>query len=97
MLWNLDLAWLLMTVSVVAVLSYFFGTALDALMREDGFGPLGNTIIFVAGFFGGILAANCQGVSLRNLTLAAAVGLGGAFATLATLAVLKAGITRMSR
>ena len=43
MIWNLDSGWLMMTVATVGVLAFFFGSALDAIMREDGFGPTGNT------------------------------------------------------
>lgn len=95
MIWNLDWGWLLMTITVVAALSFFFGAALDAIMRDDGFGPTGNTIIFVIGFFGAVYVANLGGINLRDIRMAVACGLGGAFATVATLAILKAGLQRL--
>ena len=79
MIWNLDSGWLMMAVATVAVLAFFFGAALDAIMREDGFGPTGNMILFTAGFFIAVIAANTYGISLRDLKLAVAWGLGGAF------------------
>ena len=70
MLWKLDPAWLMMAVATVAVLSYYFGTALNAVMRGDGFGPFGNAIIVSISFFVAILFANEHGYNLRELHLA---------------------------
>lgn len=95
MIWNLDPGWLMMAVASVAVLSLFFGSALDAIMREDGFGPLGNMILFTFGFFMAVIIANTWGINLRDLKLAVAWGLGGAFTTVSLLALLKAGIARI--
>ena len=96
MIWNLDAAWLMMAVASVAVMGFFFGAALHAVMGDDGFGPMGNTALFTFGFFGAILAANDYGISLRHLDLAVAVGLGGAFLLIAALALTKAGMARLS-
>ncbi|HEV7254192.1 MAG TPA: hypothetical protein VGN97_13995 [Mesorhizobium sp.] len=96
MIWNLDAAWLLMAVAAVMVMAFFFGTALHAVMGEDGFGPNGNMILFTAGFMGAIVVANLYGVSLRDLKLAAATGLGGAFSAIGALALAKAGLTRLT-
>jgi hypothetical protein len=95
MLWNLDASWLMMAIATVAVLSYFFGSALDALMREDGFGAFGNAFIISSGFFLTILGANQQGYNLRELHFAVFVGLFGAFLVLATLTLAKALIARL--
>jgi hypothetical protein len=95
MIWNLEPGWLMMAVASVAVLALFFGTALDAIMREDGFGPLGNMLLFTFGFFMAIVIANTYGINLRDLKMAVAYGLGGAFATVSVLAVLKAGIAKI--
>ena len=95
MIWNLDSGWLMMAVATVAVLAFFFGAALDAIMREDGFGPTGNMILFTAGFFIAVIAANTYGISLRDLKLAVAWGLGGAFVLVALLALAKAGLARV--
>lgn len=96
MIWNLDPAWLFMAVAAVVVMALFFGSALHAIMGEDGFGPTGNMALFAAGFFGAVVAANLWGVSLRDLTKATATGLGGAFAAIALLAFAKAGLARLS-
>lgn len=95
MIWNLDSGWLMMAVAGVAVLSLFFGSALDAIMRDDGFGPLGNMLLFTFGFFAAIIIANTYGINLRDLKMAVAYGLGGAFATVTLLAALKAGIAKI--
>lgn len=95
MIWNLDPGWLMMAVASVAVLAFFFGSALHAIMREDGFGPTGNMLLFTLGFFMAIIIANTWGISLRELKLAVAWGLGGAFTTVSLLALVKAGIARI--
>jgi hypothetical protein len=94
MIWNLDAAWLMMAVAFVMVLAMFFGAALDVIMREDGFGPIGNMLLFTVGFFASILAVNYYGINLRDLKLATGVGLGGAFVGISLLAFVKAGIAR---
>ncbi|MCX8567817.1 MULTISPECIES: hypothetical protein [Hyphomicrobiales] len=94
MLWNLDPGWLMMAVAFVAVMAFFFGAALDAIMKEDGFGPTGNMLLFTAGFFGAVIVANSYGISLRDLKLAVAWGLGGAFVFISLLALLKAAAAR---
>jgi hypothetical protein len=95
MIWNLEAGWLMMAVASVAVLALFFGSALDAIMREDGFGPLGNMLLFPFGFFAAIIIANTYGINLRELKMAVAYGLGGAFVTVTVLAALKAGIAKI--
>jgi hypothetical protein len=95
MIWNLDPGWLMMAVASVAVLAFFFGSALHAIMREDGFGPAGNMILFTFGFFMAIIIANTWGINLRELKLAMAWGLGGAFVTVSVLALIKAGVARI--
>ena len=95
MLLHLDTSWLMMTVASVAVFGFFFGTALDAIMREDGFGSTGNTLLFTLGFFVAIMVANEHGISLRDLRLAVAWGLGGAFTFVSVMAFIKAGLARL--
>ena len=95
MIWNLDSGWLMMTVAGVMVMAFFFGTALDAIMKEDGFGPTGNMVLFTLGFFLAIIVANGNGINLRDLTQAMAYGLGGAFLLVSGLALLRAGVTRL--
>ncbi|UVK40319.1 hypothetical protein LHFGNBLO_001771 [Mesorhizobium sp. AR10] len=94
MLLHLDTSWLLMTVASVAVFGFFFGTALDAIMKDDGFGSTGNTLLFTLGFFLAVMVANEHGIVLRDLKLAVGWGLGGAFTFISTLALVKAGLAR---
>ena len=95
MLMKLDPAWLMMAVATVSVLSYFFGAALDALMRDDSFGSFGNAIIMSGGFFLTILAANYRGYVLHGLHFAVLVGLAGAFLLLGSLTFIRALIKRL--
>ncbi|MBX3578645.1 MAG: hypothetical protein KF723_15685 [Rhizobiaceae bacterium] len=95
MVWNLDTSWLMLAVALVSVIAFMFGSALHALIGEDGFGPFGNMLIIDAGFFGAIVAANMRGLALTDLTLAVGVGMAGSFAALAGLALLKAGLQRI--
>ncbi|MCX7305216.1 MAG: hypothetical protein NTV73_12920 [Hyphomicrobiales bacterium] len=94
-IWNLEPGWLMMAVAAVIVLALFFGAALDVIMRDDGFGPIGNMVVFTSGFFAAVLGANSWGVDLSDLKLAVACGLSGAFALVSLAAVLKAGIARI--
>ncbi|UCI08865.1 hypothetical protein [Mesorhizobium sp. B1-1-8] len=95
MLLHLDTSWLLMTVATVAVFGFFFGTALDAIMKEDGFGSTGNTLLFTLGFFVAVMAANEHGITFRDLKLAVAWGLSGAFIFISVMALIKAGLARL--
>lgn len=81
-----------MAVAGVGVFSFMFGSALDSLAGDDGFGAFGNMIVLVAGFFGAIGLANHLGYSFDTLMIAGAVGLGGAFVAFSGLALLKAGL-----
>ncbi len=94
MIWNLDTSWLMMAIAIVSILSFLLGMALDGVMREDGFGAVGNTVIITTGFFIGIFLANSYGIYLKDLKLAIAVGLSGAFISLATLALSKSVLAR---
>ena len=72
----------------------FDGIGVDAIMKDDGFGSTGNTLLFTVGFFVAVLVANSYGVTLRELKLAVSWGLGGAFMLISALALLKAGLAR---
>ena len=92
MLWKLDPAWLMMAVALVTVLSFFFGSIMDAIMPEDGFGPVGNMAVISGRFFCGDTSRQLQRVRhaephLRHGDRASS----GAFLILAALALLKAG------
>lgn len=95
MLWKLDPTWLMMALASVTVMGFFFGSIMDAIMADDGFGPFGNMILITVGFFASIFVANVHGISMGNLTFAMGTGLSGAFLTLAALALIKAGLARM--
>jgi len=51
-------------------------------------------VVLTAGFFGAIFGADLSGIELDDLTVALAVGLGGAFAAVILLALMKAGLAR---
>ncbi|AZO19286.1 hypothetical protein EJ069_30160 [Mesorhizobium sp. M2A.F.Ca.ET.043.05.1.1] len=92
---HLDTTWLLFAFLIIAGFGFFFGTALDAIMKESGFGPTGNTLLFIFGFFAAMVIAHKHGISLSDLRLAVACGLGGAFAFISALALIKAGMARL--
>ena len=92
---HLDTTWLLFAFLIIAGFGFFFGTALDAIMKESGFGPTGNTLLFIFGFFAAVTVANKHGISVNDLRLAVACGLGGAFAFISVLALIKAGMARL--
>jgi hypothetical protein len=95
MLWKLDSSWLMMAIATVSVLSYFFGSALNWLKREDGFGAFGNAIIIAGRFFVTILAADYRGYNLHELHFAIAIGLTGAFVLLTSLTLARSLVKRM--
>lgn len=95
MLMKLDLSWLMMAIATVAMLSYMLSLGLDALMKGDGFGPLGNAILIGGGFFLTILLGNTYGVRFRTLPEATLIGLGGAFSAFIVLTFIKAVLNRM--
>lgn len=92
---HLDTTWLLFAFAVIAAFGFFFGTLLDAIMKEGAFGPTGNTLLFIFGFFAAVVIANKHGISLSDLKLAVAWGLGGAFSFISVLALIKAGMARL--
>ncbi|CDX34280.1 conserved membrane hypothetical protein [Mesorhizobium sp. SOD10] len=92
---HLDTSSLLFGFAIIAGFGFFFGTALDAIMKESGFGPTGNTLLFIFGFFAAVVIANKHGISLSDLKLAVAWGLGGAFSFISVLALIKAGMARL--
>lgn len=85
----------LIALCAVAVISVVFGSILNAILQEDGFGPVGNALILLVGFYISVVVAKSQGLPMRDITLAMATGLGGGFACFALLALLKGGITRL--
>jgi hypothetical protein len=95
MIWNLETSWLLMAVATVVVLSFFFGSGLHHVMRDDGFGSGGNAAIVSIGFFLAIVGANGQGYDLHEMHRAVVVGLSGAFVCLGTMTLLKAALARL--
>lgn len=95
MIWNLDLMWLALALTVVSILAFLLSLALDALMRDEGFGPFGNMTIITTGFFLGIALANAFGVRLRDMQTAAVTGVAGAFICLFVLVALKGLLRRL--
>lgn len=92
---HLDTTWLLFAFAIIAGFGFFFGAALDAIMKESGFGPTGNTLLFIFGFFAAVVVAHRHGISLSDPKMAIAWGLGGAFAFISVLALIKAGMARL--
>ncbi len=93
-MWNMDVSGIAFGLTVVAAIAFLCGTVLDAVVRENGFGPTGNALLFSAGFLTAVYVANQQGLVFADLKLAAAYGLGGGFALFAVLTLVKAGLAR---
>lgn len=95
MLMKLDSTWLLFAVVAVAMLSFIFSMALDAVMKEAGFGAAGSAVIITAAFFGTIYAANWYGLRFSSLLDAVLAGVGGAFVVLLVLVLVKSALLRL--
>ena len=95
MLWNLDPTWMAIAVAIICIFSFILALGMNAVMGEDGFGPIGNTIVIAAGFLLTIFVANEWGYALRDLRVAAATGLGGSLLFLTALAIAKAALNRL--
>ena len=94
MLTRLDTTWLVFAIAAVAMLSYLFSIALDAVLGEAGFGPVGNGAIITFGFFTAIYAGNYNGIRF-DLAGGIMIGLAGAFSLLLFMVLLKATLNRM--
>jgi hypothetical protein len=95
MLLELDTIWIVLAVTVVAILSYIVGVFFDALMRDDGFGATGNMMVMTGGFYAAVLGANVRGIRFDTLGTGVAAGLVGAFVAMSLLALAKAGLSRL--
>ncbi|WP_163265801.1 hypothetical protein [Chelativorans alearense] len=95
MLMRLDASWLIFAIVTVALLSYLFSIGLNALLRDDGFGVLGNGAIVVLGFFGAIQGANMYGIRFGSLLDAVLAGVAGAFALFLLLVLAKLALNRL--
>lgn len=95
MLSNLHGGDLYLAVAVVAMLSFFIGLAVNAIMKEDGFGPVGNAVIVTAGFFLSIHFANEYGIRFRDVQFASVVGIAGSMSILFLLTSIKLYLNRV--
>ncbi|WP_048645119.1 hypothetical protein [Nitratireductor soli] len=95
MLMKLDTSWLLFAVAAVTMLSYLLSMALDAVMREDGFGAMGNAGIITIAFFATVYMANDYGIRFTSLMEGALAGLSGAFTALLVMTFVKAILRRI--
>ncbi|MCR4265530.1 hypothetical protein [Nitratireductor sp. ZSWI3] len=95
MLMKLDTSWLLFGIAAVTMLAYLLSLGLDAVMREDGFGALGNAGIITVAFFATIYLANDHGIRFASLTEAAFAGMSGSFSALLILTFAKAILKRV--
>jgi hypothetical protein len=86
-----------LTVALIALMAValVFGTVLNAIVGENGFGPVGNALLFAAGFAGAIYLAGLYGITLADFRLVVAWGTGGSFLLFSVLALAKAGLARL--
>lgn len=95
MLLEHDTIWIVLAITVVAILSFIVGVFFDGLMKDDGFGATGNMLVMTGGFFAAVLGANARGIHFDTLGTGVAAGLAGAFAGMTLLALVKAGLSRL--
>lgn len=95
MLWNLGMEWLMIAVAIVAILSFVVALALDAVVKEEGFGATGNAVIITVGFFFAIFTLNTLGHRMVSLNHAVSTGLFGAFICFSVLMVVKGVLKRI--
>lgn len=95
MLMSLSFIWMALAVASVVILSFVLGLLLDAVVGEDGFGAVGNTVVLATGFFLTIAVFNHFGHAFHDLRLGIVYGIAGACAAIAALAVLKAVAARL--
>jgi hypothetical protein len=94
MLAKLDTTWFVFAIAAVAMLSYLFSIALNAVLRDAGFGVVANAVIIIIGFFAAVRGGNAYGMRF-DLTSGILAGLAGAFAFLFVLVLLKAAANRL--
>jgi hypothetical protein len=87
--------WLIMSVTVVAVLSYFVALSINGIFGKDGFGTLGNMFVLTAGFFGVFFVTDYFSYPVYGLQMSTFFGVGGALTTFTVLALLKLGLERL--
>jgi hypothetical protein len=81
--------WLVLGIATMGMLAFLIGNAIDRLINENGFGPVGNAIVITAGFFLSIYLANRHGIRFRGLEVACYFGIISAMGTLLTLTIIK--------
>jgi hypothetical protein len=94
MLGKLDTSFLLFSLAIIGMLSFFIGNAINALIKDDAYGVTGNTIIVTAGFVVTVEYGQRYGLNFRNLQEVFLYGLAGAFAVMFVLAMAKIIVNR---
>src|SRR5690554_6410811 len=95
MLWNLGFGWAVMAFGTVVAISYMLCLMMESSLGREGYGPIGNAALIIAGFFGTIYVANLRGINLRELDSAIIWGLAGAFGTFLVMVLIKAVLARL--
>ena len=95
MLLDIPTGWLFLAVAGVATLSFFLGAAVDALLRDDAFGAIGNTLVLTCGFFGALLCANSFDIDFDSLKEGAAAGTAGAMGFMLLCSAARAMVARI--
>jgi hypothetical protein len=95
MLAKLDTTWFVFAIAAVAMLSYLFSIALNAVLKDAGFGVVANSVIIITGFFAAVRGGNAYGMRF-DLVSGILIGLAGAFVLLFVLVLLKAALSRLA-
>lgn len=89
MLSFLDTELFIALVAIVCIMSFFVGTFMHGLLEADGFGPLGNMMLLVAGTLLGFYFCDMY-IYGNNPVYFALVGISGGFLCLAICSLSKA-------
>ena len=94
MLSTVDASTMAITATVLVMVALVFGTVLNAIVGENGFGPTGNAVLFALGCAAGTYLARRQGVDLHDFRLACAYSFGCATILFGAVVLIRAGLAR---
>ncbi|WP_306119493.1 MULTISPECIES: hypothetical protein [unclassified Roseitalea] len=79
----------------IAVSAFFAGAAMHGVMEDDGFGPVGNMIIMIAGAIVGLYLGPMFEWPIDRNSADAVAAVSGGFIALAVLAIIKSYLVKL--
>lgn len=80
---------------ILAACGFFIGSAMDGVLGPDGFGPIGNMSVLIAGSLVGGVGIEYTQYKTNDITVLAVVMVTGAFLTLGFLVLTKLGMNKL--